>query len=97
MIENLTSESFSGRIGETFRIRIDDETTIDTVLSEVAERPRSARLQRTPFSLLFHGPKDVVLPQRIYVVEHGEMGTLQIFLVTVGPDDRGMRYEAVFS
>lgn|SRR5690554_5757921 len=97
MIENLTSESFSGRIGETFRIRIDQSTAVDAVLAEVTERPRPTGFIRAPFALLFRGPMDAVLPQRIYPVEHPALGVLEIFLVTVGPDAEGMRYEAVFS
>jgi len=97
MLESLTSDSFAGRIGETFRIHVDPTTSIDVVLSEVSERPRPAGFGRAPFTLLFHGPKDAILPQRIYSVEHPVLGVLPIFLVTVGPDARGMRYEAVFS
>ncbi len=97
MLESLTSDSFAERIGETFRIHVDPATSIDAVLSEVTERPRPAGFGRAPFTLLFHGPMDAALPQRIYQVEHREMGVLEIFLVTVGPDARGMRYEAVFS
>lgn len=97
MLETLTSGSFAGRIGETFRIHTGEATSLEAVLSEVTERSAPPGFARTPFTLLFHGPIDVVLPQRIYRVEHPALGVLEIFLVTVGPDARGMRYEAVFS
>ncbi|MFQ6028489.1 MAG: hypothetical protein ACE5Q6_13435 [Dehalococcoidia bacterium] len=35
--------------------------------------------------------------QGIRRVEHKQMGGLDIFLVAIGPDEHGMRYEAVFS
>jgi hypothetical protein len=53
--------------------------------------------QRRPFSIVFRGAPNLVLPQRIYPVEHAVLGTLQLFLVPLGPDRAGMRYEAVFA
>jgi hypothetical protein len=50
-----------------------------------------------PFSLLFRGRADLVLPQRIYSLEHRQLGTLEIFLVPVGRDSSGVQYEAVFN
>jgi hypothetical protein len=38
-----------------------------------------------------------VLPQATYPVEHDELGRMEIFLVPIGPDGSGMRYEAVFA
>ena len=37
------------------------------------------------------------MPQLIYSLEHATLGTLEVFLVPVGPDAVGMRYDAVFS
>jgi hypothetical protein len=37
------------------------------------------------------------LPQAIYAVTNEEMGTMELFLVAVGPKDGGMCYEAVFN
>ena len=45
----------------------------------------------------FYGPADVYLPQYNYPLEHERMGRIAIFLVPVGRDDRGFRYEAVFN
>lgn len=97
MIETLTSEVFAGHIGEMFRIHVSETTAVEAILAEVAERSAPAGFERTPFTLLLRGPRDAILPQRIYPVEHPGLGTLEIFLVTVGPDAEGMRYEAVFS
>jgi hypothetical protein len=37
-----------------------------------------------------------VLPQQIRRVEHPSLGSMEIFLVPIGPDASGMQYEAVF-
>ena len=52
---------------------------------------------RQPFSIVFRGPGDVLLPQRIYMIEHEEIGAFDLFLVPIGPDERGLRYEAIFT
>ena len=49
------------------------------------------------FAVLFRGPQQPILPQAIYRLEHPRMGSLDLFLVPIGPDDTGMRYEAVFT
>ena len=53
--------------------------------------------ERLPFCLVFAGPKDVVLPQKIYRIQHPKAGTMDIFLVPIGPDEGNMLYEAVFA
>ncbi len=53
---------------------------------------------RAPFSLIFRSPGERRhAPQQIYTVRHPELGEIEIFLVPIGPDERGMRYEAVFT
>jgi hypothetical protein len=37
------------------------------------------------------------MPQRIHPVEHDRLGRFELFLVPVGPDHIGMRYEAIFT
>ena len=49
------------------------------------------------FSLYFVGPGDFYLPQSIYRMEHDALGTLEIFIVPVGKEEAGYRYEAVFN
>ncbi|HEX7049912.1 MAG TPA: hypothetical protein VF188_06830 [Longimicrobiales bacterium] len=96
-LESFTSDLFAPHLDTTFRIRVDTATAIEARLIEVKERARHARADRTPFTLLFRGPADAALPQRIYAMEHAALGAFELFLVTVGPDAHGMRYEAVFT
>jgi hypothetical protein len=48
------------------------------------------------FSLFFRGPEDRFLPQATYRLQHEKLGTMDMFLVPIGPDGTGMKYEAVF-
>jgi hypothetical protein len=49
------------------------------------------------FSLLFLGPADRLLPQRIYAFECEPLGRFDLFIVPIGRDDTGVRYEAAFN
>ena len=101
----LTYDHFSGRVGDTFDVALDDGPAVPLVLVEATESseaggPGPAGEQRRQFSLEFRGPADRLLPQRTYGLTHPELGELELFLVPVGPDqgpDEGMRYEAAFA
>jgi hypothetical protein len=71
---------------------------LDLVLAECeAIKTSAAGLDRNPFRILFIGNSTPILPQRIYRLVHEQMGTVDIFIVPLGPDERGMRYEAIFT
>ena len=60
-------------------------------------QPPSGAPVPQPFTLLFRGPPQFVLPQRIYRFEHDTLGELNVFIVPVGRTAAGVNYEAVFS
>ena len=105
-IEELTVEDFRVKRGTRFRLAghgAPDAFEIE--LAEITEFPAApASTFRTPFSVLFHGPLEPVLPQGIYDLEHEQFRVSGLFIVPIGPADpaeRGqaataMRYEAVF-
>src|SRR5690349_8650420 len=100
MLESLTCEMFARHLGETFRVFADAEHYLDVELIEAVEVPSSAPpsvAQRTPFSIIFRGPRAIVLPQQIYRIEQEQLGALEIFLVPIGPDQTGMCYQAIFT
>jgi hypothetical protein len=98
----MSFEQFSGRVGQTFRIGAADGPTIAAELVEATEGAEAGGTgpdgrPRQQFALVFRGPPEPVLPQATYAVDHDELGRLEIFLVPIGPDGAGMRYEAVFA
>jgi hypothetical protein len=95
MLEDFTHATFADRLGETFRVG----GGTDAVLLELTDASAGTGRQgagRMPFSLVFRGPLEPVLPQRIYRFEHHELGAFDLFIVPIGPDETGMQYEAVF-
>ncbi len=97
-------ETFAGRVGETFELTTGADETIEVTLSDCTETPYTLPaeweedVKRTPFMLLFHDPDaSRVAPQQIFKLRHAELGEFELFLTPLGPDEQGMRYEAVVS
>jgi hypothetical protein len=49
------------------------------------------------FSLLFTTAPGPSLPQATYPITHPELGTLELFMVPLGPKDGRNRYEVIFT
>jgi uncharacterized protein DUF6916 len=97
MLDSVTKEIFAPLVGSTFQIRLNPQETVPVELAEISEFPDYEGPRRAPFSLVFRGAHRFVLPQRIYQLEHEKIGPMEMFLVPIGPDQKGMRYEAVFN
>ncbi len=100
MLDKLTANDFTPQIQTSFTIRVNDDLVVPLVLTEVVEQRAELAVPgtgRIPFSLQFHGNHRGHLPQQIWRLEHESLGMLDIFLVPLGPDSQGMRYEAVFN
>jgi hypothetical protein len=100
MLETFTLETFQPHLGELFHIVVDEKNRLPTRLTDVSRwgPGAAAGRDRIPFSLVFHTvPQAPVLPQQIYRVESEGMEPMELFLAPIGPDERGMRYEAVFT
>ena len=103
MPEDLSLESFTPHVGDTFSFEVEEGETVELTLQEaepLGSQPAAesaAAAGRRPFSLLFAGPAEPPLEQRIYRLEHAGLGSLEIFIVPVGLGEAGRLYEAVFN
>ena len=101
MLDNYTLDMFSPLVGQQFIMRVDPSTGLELELAEATPLgtagPSTASPGRQPFSLVFRGPPTPVGIQRTYQVEHVTLGTFELFLVPIGPDQRGMLYQAIFT
>ncbi len=100
MPETLTVEDFAAHLGQPFAIDLGTEVeplVLTLIEAEPIETSQDLGERRAPFSLVFRGPGEPALTQRIYPLDNETLGRLEIFLVPIGPDDEGMRYEAVFN
>ena len=98
LFPEVSLDLFQPLIGQTFQIGEASEA-IAAVLIEarsLREAQGAGRLSRQ-FSLIWRGPPGAVLEQRIHPVRHPALPPMDLFLVCIGPDAEGMRYEAVFT
>lgn len=96
MIESFTIDTFAGRLGQSFTVDVTGGAPFEATLAEATSLgPPGPPTGRAPFSLVFVGPVHVA--QAIYRMGHDEIGSFELFLVPLGPDAAGMRYEAVFT
>ena len=95
-LDAATAATFEPLRGSVFRISAGEGPAFDVELISVAEAEHRGR-SRPQFSLIFRGGPDPPAPQRIYRLDHDDLGALELFLVPLGPDEVGQRYEAVFT
>jgi hypothetical protein len=96
MLEGLTADDFTPHLGDRFRLHAGEATVLEVELIDVQEATATDG-GRTPFSLVFRGPVEPLLPQSIYRFEHDTLDPFEVFIVPIGPDEAGMRYEVVFA
>ena len=101
-LEWLTHDDFADRVGEEFSLTTEVAPTVVLTLVETAEGSQVGGRgpegqERRQFSLVFRGPGAPVLAQATYGLAHADLGDLELFLVPIGPDGEGMRYEAAFA
>lgn len=99
MLEKLTKEDWENCLNENFQLNSGhlNVATLKLTLASVSGFGQRQGGNREAYSLLFYGPLQPVLQQRIYQISHAETGELDIFLVPIGPQNGGMAYEAVFT
>lgn len=91
---------FVDRVGETFVLSAEGyEGTCDLRLAETIDLGERIGVgeRETPFTLRFRGPSIPGLPQRIYYLDHPDLGLHEVFLVPLAQDAEGRTYEAVFT
>lgn len=96
----LTLERFAPLTGSAFSVDLGSPWNLRLELAEVAALSPQTSFTgafRVPFRLIFHGPAQPVHPQATLPLLHPELGRIEIFLVPIGPDAIGMRYEAIFT
>jgi hypothetical protein len=98
MLKTLTKEDFEPHVCEVFTIQAEGLEPFEAELIEVSAMRSGPIEGRQPFSIVLRtGQQDSYLVQAIYRVGHKALGSLDLFLVPLGPDGQGMRYEAVFT
>jgi hypothetical protein len=93
MMREMTYGDFSGRVGKAFQVEAGG-SQLPLKLEAAQELPSMGRSGGS-FRLEFMGPHQPVLPQAIYPFAI-DGDRFEIFVVPIGQDARGTRYEAIF-
>ena len=93
MLADATADTFRPHVGTGFAIEVEGGEPLVITLDDVEVRPGAPGGRTDPFTLLFSGPPERMVPQATLRLSHDVLGHLDIFLVPLGPG----RYEAVFS
>ena len=98
-MSELTEKNFARHLNTKFVVRGATPDPVELELVEVkgynAGPNEQGGMER--FSLFLRGPSEAFLPQNTYALEHEGMGTHELFIVPVGRDQNGFRYEIVFN
>ena len=100
MLDRLTVATFTERLGELFRLSRDGAPDLELRLVQarsLSSGGANMGRRREPFSLVFRGPAQPILPQRIYALDNEALGRLEIFLVPIESRADGTKYEAIFN
>ncbi len=99
-LEHLSAAKFAELIGSDFKVQSDGEASVILKLKSVTPPGPGGAAEESRyenFSLLFDGPVETPLAQRIHTFEHDRLGRFALFIVPVGATDRSASvYEAVF-
>jgi hypothetical protein len=99
MSDPFTIERFLPHVGDVFHVVVAEAQQTPILLSEITRlaADADARRRRQPFSLVLHAPAGTLLEQQVYRIEKPGMDPFDCFLVPIGPDQNGMRFEAVYA
>jgi hypothetical protein len=95
----LTKSTFENTHNQEFTIQFDSQTSVVARLIEIKSINSHVLKtgQNEPFSLVLETPGDTVYEQNTYMMQNKELGELTLFLVPIGADKKGVRYEAIFT
>jgi hypothetical protein len=94
MTMRYTAEEFSKHLNETFTIQ-HEGGKVELMLAEVKSVRSTAQAEQ--FSLFFQGPLTPQLQQRMYSMANERTGALDLFIVPVAQNEKGIVYEVVFN
>jgi hypothetical protein len=95
----LNREDFARAADQEFDVFV-GETTVTMSLVSIEPLRTQQGMAREAFSLIFKSANPVVLPQRIYAMRNRSLENAQkvdVFIVPIGRDPDGIRYQAVFN
>ncbi|NLG96042.1 MAG: hypothetical protein GX491_01660 [Chloroflexi bacterium] len=97
-LESLTLDDFAPYLHQEFIIYLQNGEPYALELVELRDLGAApGPTFRKPFAMTLRNPNNAAyLPQGTYQLEHEHMGSLELFIVPLGPSPEGMQYEITF-
>ena len=97
-LDQITIEDFKELLNQKIPIQFTPSITLDAELIEVNLVKNYSPLERSPFSFVLRtSQKTDYYPQGSYIIKHPTLGDMYLFLVPIGLDSEGTKYQAIFS
>jgi len=102
-LDDLSFSTALEALHRKFRIRLGEGAVVELELvaaqehGSVSHSGSSGKVDTESFSLFFLGPLNPVLPQRTYLFEQEKLGEFSLFIVPIGREKIGIKYEAVIN
>ena len=96
MLEETTHKSFESLIGETLHLKT-GSTSFQADIESVSLLEKNPDQERQSFSVILQAHDANNHGQQVYQLSHAALGKLDLFLVPIGPGEKGMRYEIIFN
>jgi hypothetical protein len=88
-------DDFTEQLNTTFEINFTPDLVKDAELIQVSNLEGTGNYES--FSITFLVSEECPIQQQIYPIDHAEMGSLELFLVPSGKDEKGTTYVSVFN
>jgi len=95
MAELWKMDDFAKHMNTKFLMHVGESGAIEIEL--ISARQMTLTEEQDEYSLLFLGPDNSPAAQGIYRLTHEAMGSLDVFLVPIRKNEKGLTYEAVFN
>jgi len=103
-LDQLSFDQFHALLNTKFRVDSGSNQLLELELIETTQkkqnRPAAVSANHEnyeQFSLMFTGPADQFLEQKIYTFTNDQLGTFQLFIVPIRRDQGKLYYEAAFN
>ncbi len=97
MLDVLSAEEFEALSGRPLKLFL-GEHPLNVEVIEVRRLATPTPRKQPSFAVIFRANGATLsAPQGMYRLDLPERGELEFFAVAIGPDAKGMRYEAIFN
>jgi hypothetical protein len=94
----ITFEDLEPYLHQYLQIRFNPDVVLDAEVIELVRLDKYDELPRDPFMFILRTKqKQEYFPQAIFTILHPVKGEIPVFLVPLGPDTIGMKYQAIFN